>query len=154
MGGLLVQKRADDFRRCLAEKMLTYALGRGVEYYDRPAVERIRETLLREGDTFSMLILAIVQSVPTDAVPLIPATNQSGMTPRLLLPPPSRGGALSSIVITPLARKSHTISDSVRAVTVPLPANSAHKSQSFDSVILTSLKALRAMIAITAAPMP
>jgi hypothetical protein len=61
---LLATKRADDFRRCLAEKMLTYALGRGIEYYDRPAVEGIIDAMRNHQDKFSALMLAVAQSVP------------------------------------------------------------------------------------------
>jgi hypothetical protein len=64
LAALLVKNRADDFRRCLAEKMLTYALGRGVEYYDRPAVEKIMSDLRANDDKFSALILAVAQSFP------------------------------------------------------------------------------------------
>jgi hypothetical protein len=64
LSDLLARKRADDFRRCLAEKMLTYALGRGMEYYDRPAVDGIREALRSEGDSFSALALAVARSFP------------------------------------------------------------------------------------------
>lgn len=64
LGELLARKRGDDFRRCLAEKMLTYALGRGVEYYDRPTIDRIRETMRRGDDRFSALILAVAESFP------------------------------------------------------------------------------------------
>ena len=59
---LLVRKRADDFRRCLAEKMLTYALGRGVEYYDRPAINTIVERLRAGEDKFSALMIAVAES--------------------------------------------------------------------------------------------
>jgi mono/diheme cytochrome c family protein len=61
---ILARTRADDFRRCLAEKMLTYALGRGVEYYDRPAVNTIVEKLRAGGDRFSALMLAVAESFP------------------------------------------------------------------------------------------
>jgi hypothetical protein len=44
--------------------MLTYALGRGVEYYDRPATERITAELRAHGDKFSALILAVAASLP------------------------------------------------------------------------------------------
>ncbi|MEY2879140.1 MAG: hypothetical protein RLZZ15_1520, partial [Verrucomicrobiota bacterium] len=64
LGELLATKRADEFRRCLAEKMLTYALGRGVEYYDRPAIDRIMADLRAGDDRFSALILAVAQSFP------------------------------------------------------------------------------------------
>ena len=64
LSAVLAQKRADDFRRCLAEKMLTYALGRGIEYHDRPAVNQIRESLRAGDDTFSALILSVARSFP------------------------------------------------------------------------------------------
>jgi len=54
--------RKDEFRRCLAEKLLTYALGRGLEWYDACAVERISERLAAEGDRFSVLVAEIVKS--------------------------------------------------------------------------------------------
>ena len=44
--------------------MLTYALGRGLEYYDRPAVESITKELARDDNRFSALVLAIVNSIP------------------------------------------------------------------------------------------
>ncbi|MBX3398450.1 MAG: DUF1592 domain-containing protein [Gemmataceae bacterium] len=64
--GLRKLLRADKaaFVRCLAEKMLTYALGRGLEDYDRRAVNGIMEAAGRADDRFSTLILAIVQSDP------------------------------------------------------------------------------------------
>jgi hypothetical protein len=52
------------FVRCLAEKMLTYALGRGLEQYDRPAVNQIVRAMDAENDRFSALLLAIVKSDP------------------------------------------------------------------------------------------
>ena len=56
--------RLDDFRRCLAEKLLTYALGRGLEPADRPQVLRIAETARQRGDRLVDLIVAVVQSEP------------------------------------------------------------------------------------------
>jgi hypothetical protein len=61
---LLATQKPDEFRRCLAEKMLTYALGRGTEYYDRPAINRIIQQLRANEDRFSALILAVTQSFP------------------------------------------------------------------------------------------
>jgi len=55
-------ERAGDFRRCLAEKLLTYALGRGLEYYDACAVERIATATGNAGDRFSVLVGQIVTS--------------------------------------------------------------------------------------------
>ena len=56
--------RADQFRRCFAEKLIIYALGRGLEYYDRCVVDEIVATAKSNGDKFSSLVLAIVKSDP------------------------------------------------------------------------------------------
>ena len=52
------------FARCMAEKMLTYALGRGVEDYDRPTVNGIVKQMAAHDYKFSSLVLGIVNSVP------------------------------------------------------------------------------------------
>ena len=54
--------RQAEFRRCLAEKLLTYALGRGLEYYDVCAVQRIADRCGAEGNRFSVMIREIVAS--------------------------------------------------------------------------------------------
>jgi hypothetical protein len=61
---LLATKKQDDYVRCLVEKMLTYALGRGLEYYDRNAVKSIADGLAKRRHTFSGLVLEVVNSVP------------------------------------------------------------------------------------------
>ncbi len=57
-------KNADKFVRCLAEKMLVYGLGRGLEYYDRCAIDKIQAKLVQDDYKFSTLILEIVTSDP------------------------------------------------------------------------------------------
>jgi len=52
------------FLRHLTEKMLAYALGRGVEYYDIPAVKNISEAVANDGHRAPRLILEIVRSTP------------------------------------------------------------------------------------------
>ena len=52
------------FARCLTEKMLTYALGRGLERYDQPAVSLICRRLAASDYRFSSLILGIAGSLP------------------------------------------------------------------------------------------
>jgi len=52
------------FYQCLTEKMLTYALGRGVEYYDVETVDRIVDQLDKDNGRFSALLTGIVESVP------------------------------------------------------------------------------------------
>jgi hypothetical protein len=60
----LLRSDPDKFRRCLAEKLLTYALGRGVEATDRCAVDSICKTAAGTGDTFSAMVVAVVTSEP------------------------------------------------------------------------------------------
>jgi hypothetical protein len=62
--GLISSKRRDPFVRCLAEKVLTYALGRGMESYDRCALDKISERVTRDHFRFSALIMGVVESVP------------------------------------------------------------------------------------------
>jgi mono/diheme cytochrome c family protein len=59
---LLEDKRA--FARSLAEKMLTFALGRGIEYKDHGAVDRIARRVEESDYRMSVLILEIVRSEP------------------------------------------------------------------------------------------
>ncbi len=59
---LLAQK--SDFIRNLTEKMLAYALGRGLEPYDAPAVRKITQAVAQQDYRSSALILGIVQSYP------------------------------------------------------------------------------------------
>jgi len=54
----------DAFTRGLTEKLLTYALGRGTERYDRPVVKKIAERVAANDYRFSGLALEIVNSLP------------------------------------------------------------------------------------------
>ena len=53
-----------DFYRCITEKLLTYALGRGLDYNDVETVDRIVERLDRDGGRFSTLLLGVIESAP------------------------------------------------------------------------------------------
>lgn len=57
-----IMSQKEQFVRCLVEKMLIYAIGRGLEYYDRPTVEKIVAALPNEEYRFSALVAHIVQS--------------------------------------------------------------------------------------------
>jgi hypothetical protein len=57
-------KRSDVFVSTLTEKLLTYALGRGLEYYDMPAVRGIVREAAAGEYRFSSLVRGIVRSVP------------------------------------------------------------------------------------------
>jgi hypothetical protein len=54
----------ESFVTALTENLMTFALGRGVEYYDAPAVRRIIKDAQKDDYRFSSLILGIVKSVP------------------------------------------------------------------------------------------
>jgi hypothetical protein len=54
----------EQFAETVAEKLMTYALGRGVEYYDSPALRQIVRGSAATDYRWSSMILAIVRSVP------------------------------------------------------------------------------------------
>jgi hypothetical protein len=57
-------RRPEVFVTTVTEKLMTYALGRGLDDHDMPAVRRIVRASASHGDRFSSLILGIVDSVP------------------------------------------------------------------------------------------
>ena len=57
-------KRPEVFVGVLTERMLTYGVGRGLEYYDRPAVRRIVQDARSTNYRFSSIVLGVVRSVP------------------------------------------------------------------------------------------
>ena len=60
----LILDRPADFVATVTEKLLTYALGRGVEYYDMPTVRSIVRQSEQEDFSWSSLILGVVESAP------------------------------------------------------------------------------------------
>jgi hypothetical protein len=60
----LLAARKDDFRRSLVTKMLSYALGRGVKRYDKPAIDQICAAVKNDGDRFSSVIVNVARSYP------------------------------------------------------------------------------------------
>ncbi len=87
---IVTQHRAE-FYRTITEKLLTYALGRGVEYYDVPTVDTIVARMEKEEGRFSALLMGIVESPAfqqrraTSTNPLNPEAK-----PALLADNPSR----------------------------------------------------------------
>jgi len=61
---VIINSRRVDYYRCISEKMLTYALGRGLDYYDIESVDQIVKRLEVSNGSISELIVAIVESVP------------------------------------------------------------------------------------------
>ena len=60
----LLLGREERFAETVTEKLLTYALGRGVEYYDAPAVREITRAAASRDYRWSSVILGIVESTP------------------------------------------------------------------------------------------
>ena len=65
-GGLkkILSGRADDFARSLTEKLLTYAVGRGLEYYDKCAIDAIADRTKESEYRFHSLVTGVVLSDP------------------------------------------------------------------------------------------
>ena len=56
--------RGEAYRSTLTRNLLTYGMGRGVEYYDMPAVRQVLRESKASGDRWSAMVLAIVKSKP------------------------------------------------------------------------------------------
>jgi mono/diheme cytochrome c family protein len=77
----LVEKHHIEFYRTLTEKMMTYILGRGVEYYDVPTVNAIVEQMDKDKGRFSTMLYGILESAPFQQRRVAPnAPNQETKT--------------------------------------------------------------------------
>jgi hypothetical protein len=79
----LLMAQSPKFVDCLTDKLLTYALGRGLESSDRPAVKKIELAVEKKGYRFSALVDGIVDSAPfqmRQAQNVGPGNNQSAGT--------------------------------------------------------------------------
>jgi hypothetical protein len=61
---VLLQKRREQFATTITERLLTYALGRGLEYYDAPAVRSAVREAAPGGYKLSSLLLGVAKSAP------------------------------------------------------------------------------------------
>lgn len=83
----ILKSNPEIFTRALTEKMLTYALGRGLERYDRPVVDAIARRVAENHYHFSTLIMETVKSMPFEM--------RRGEANRQTAIKPSRGGPSS-----------------------------------------------------------
>ena len=60
----ILLERKDEFIRNLTERMLSYALGRGIEFYDMPTIRKITERLKQDEYRSSTLVMEIAKSYP------------------------------------------------------------------------------------------
>ena len=61
---VLAVERREDFHRCLTEKLLTYAIGRGLEPSDITTVDAIVARIQKEDGRFQALLSGIIESAP------------------------------------------------------------------------------------------
>ena len=60
----IIRSRREKFARTLVERLMVYALGRGLEYYDKCAVDKTIDLMKQRGNRFSALVEGIVTSDP------------------------------------------------------------------------------------------
>jgi hypothetical protein len=60
----MLAERSNEFVFAVTEKLLMYAAGRNLQYYDSPAIREIVRSAAPAGHTFSSLVLGVVKSVP------------------------------------------------------------------------------------------
>jgi hypothetical protein len=68
-------RHPEQFAQTFTEKMMTYALGRSVQYYDMPAVRRIVRSAGRDNFKFSDIVMGIVTSPSFQSSIVEPAAN-------------------------------------------------------------------------------
>jgi hypothetical protein len=61
---VIIQGHRSEFYHTLTEKLMTYALGRGVEYYDVPTIDAIVARLEKDDGKFSTLLMGVIESAP------------------------------------------------------------------------------------------
>jgi hypothetical protein len=76
---ILVNERRQDFYRCVSEKLLTYALGRGLEDYDTQAVDDLVARLEKANGGARTLLMGVIESTPFQKTRGAPA-NQKSLT--------------------------------------------------------------------------
>ncbi|MES2570394.1 MAG: DUF1588 domain-containing protein, partial [Verrucomicrobiota bacterium] len=61
---ILVERHRPEFYHCLSGKLLTYALGRGTEYYDTETLDQIVRRIEQGNGRFSALLMGLIESAP------------------------------------------------------------------------------------------
>ena len=74
---VLSHERKLDVYRCLTEKLLTYALGRGLDYYDTHTIDDIVDQLAREDGRMSVLLFGVIESPAFQKMRALTSTAQS-----------------------------------------------------------------------------
>ncbi len=80
---ILLTNHREEFYRCLTQKLLTYALGRAVDYYDVPTVDKIVDNMDKDGGKFSALLLGVIDSAAFQQERLQPDPQPAKAAPLL-----------------------------------------------------------------------
>jgi hypothetical protein len=81
----LVEKHKMEFYRTLVGKLMTYVLGRGMEYYDVGTIDQIAEQMNEDDGKFSTLLMGVLESAPfhnrlnSEATDSVAITSQTGV---------------------------------------------------------------------------
>jgi Protein of unknown function (DUF1592)/Protein of unknown function (DUF1588)/Protein of unknown function (DUF1585)/Protein of unknown function (DUF1587)/Protein of unknown function (DUF1595) len=70
-------KHPEQFVQTMTEKMMTYALGRGVEYYDMPGIRKIVKDASKDNYRFSSIVMGIVSAPAFQSSVVEPAANKT-----------------------------------------------------------------------------
>ncbi len=68
---------SDQFVQVVTEKLMTYAMGRGMEYQDMPLIRAMSREVNRNGNKFSALVMAVVKSKPFQMNMKLETSNQT-----------------------------------------------------------------------------
>ena len=61
---ILATVRKEDFHRAVAEKLMTYAVGRGIEYFDAPTIDKIVADAEKKGGSLLEILYGVTESAP------------------------------------------------------------------------------------------
>ena len=64
LSSILATARKGDFHRAITEKLMTYAVGRGVEYFDAPTIDGVVSAAEKEGGSLRHILYGIIESAP------------------------------------------------------------------------------------------
>ena len=78
---ILVSEFKTDFYTCMTEKLLTYALGRGIDYHDVETVDAIVARLDQADGRFSALLMGVIESAPFGKRRIVPLTTAACPAP-------------------------------------------------------------------------
>lgn len=73
----MLVRRSDQFERVVTEKLMTYGLGRGVEYQDMPTLRSIVRNSAASNYSFSSIVMGIVKSAPFQMSTKVADTNEA-----------------------------------------------------------------------------